>query len=248
MRQRLPPPLVTRLTLALLIVLSFPAWVVLAWHLAPRLLRLEQPAEALTRLNSYLVPVREPLVLSAVGFDGRPELLRRFLDAVGLHAADEIPATHPLLIPIEWVAAANPYTPLLAEYTDYSMSAVSLGYLGDDGRYHQVSFYLGEADTTPSWLVTKVRGSETRWGDYFVHYIVLLSSAIDGPPGRRQNSPQLDRVDWGSHAGGSYNGFEEIFIVSLVAPLGWLAGVVTFVLSAWYLDRRWRQARRAAQA
>ena len=75
---------------------------------------------------------------------------------------------------LEQVINLSPYPPVLRAPFSYSPYWLSLGFYSNDDRYHQVTWYGGEADTTPSLLVPKVPGRSGR-GDYFVRYTVLFS-------------------------------------------------------------------------
>jgi hypothetical protein len=103
----------------------------------------------------------------------------------------------------------NPYPQPFDVVRGRDVNYVSFGYVGIDDRYHQVTHYWGEADTTPSWLVRKVRGPRTGWGDYFVRYTIFLSRDLkprpaitDAATGVVQRweppptTPDVDRIDW----------------------------------------------------
>lgn len=158
------------------------------------------------------VPIVQPLVL-AMSSDMKPVVGDLFF-RMGVSAGiDQIPREHPLLIRLSWIQRANPYPPLLAEISEsYQASYCSFGYLGVDRRYHQVTLYQGESDSLPTFLVGKVRGRSTLWGDYFAQYLFHLSreTALLDPHGR-PHYPKIDAIEWASFRGGSYDGFEEIF-------------------------------------
>lgn len=158
---------------------------------------------------------------------------------------EKLPSTHDWLIDISWITRANPYPPLLAEFNEgYEKQAAyfSFGYLGRDERYHQVTVYSGEADTIPSFLVRKVRGSDTHNGDYFVSYAFLLSRTVKVDPKWKAfpqikwNRPQIDDVRWNSYIGGSSDQIEEL----LISPLMTIAELLLGVPVAWWLLRRRR--------
>lgn len=180
------------------------------------------------------IPIAHPLVV-AMSSDMKPvagDLFRRMGVRVGV---DEVPREHPLLIDLSWIQHANPYPPLLAEISEsYQSSYFSLGYLGVDQRYHQVTMYVGESDTLPTVLVEKVRGKSTLWGDYFAQYLFLLSREMElvdqsGLP----NHPQIDAIEWASFRGGSYDGSEEILgnVVATLAELVLIGAVCMGVLA-----------------
>ncbi|MFL6202993.1 MAG: hypothetical protein ACJ76J_27815 [Thermoanaerobaculia bacterium] len=190
--------------------------------------------------QSGFIPMAKPLVL-AMSTDMKPlvgELFRRMGVRVGI---EQIPREHPLLIHLSWIQRANPYPPVLAEISEsYQSSYFSFGYLGVDRRYHQVTLYGGELDTLPTFLVKKVRGRSTLWGDYYAQYLVHLSRETEPlDPNGRPYYPQIDSIEWASFRGGSYNGFEEIFgnAAATLAEL-LLIGVVSSVV----LSRRRRRS------
>lgn len=96
----------------------------------------------------------------------------------------------------------NPYPPIAhlfdSAYVIYTK----------DGKLKQITILSGECDATPSILVDKVRGNETGFGDHFITYIFYKSEM-------RRSHVEYDRIDWYSWRGGSYNGFEELWIVPL---------------------------------
>lgn len=198
----------------LLILICLPSLVLglvgINYLLIARLLHLDRSLSPVKQRD--FVPVARPLVLEMSG-DMKPaaeDLLRRMGVSVGI---DQIPREHPLLVNISWIQRSNPHPPILAEISgNYRSSYCSFGYLGTDGRFHQVTLYGGESDTLPSFLVERVRGRSTLWGDYFVQYLFLLSreTKLTDQNGHL-NHPQIDAIEWASFRGGSYNGFEEIF-------------------------------------
>lgn len=107
-------------------------------------------------------------------------------------------------IPYNKVESYNPYPPILhlfkSDYVVYSK----------DSKIKQITILSGESDATPSVLVSKSRGGQTGWGDYFVTYIFYQNhinknnGAVDG---------DYDKISWYSFRGGSYNGFEEAWLV-----------------------------------
>lgn len=198
------------------------------------LLRIDR--DPVEKIRSQAVPVSKPLVL--VGSDDVIEYARDLVrQMVGNDSAIRVPSIHSLLIEDSWVRRANPYPPLLADVAErelYRSSFFSFGYIGKNGRYCQITFLSGEADTLPSFLVRKVRGEMTQGGDYFLNYAFVLSrepSLIDanGLP----TYPQIDAIDWGSFRGGSYNGFEEIFgnVLATLTEL-FIIGLVTVLVLA----------------
>ena len=170
------------------------------------LLRLDWPRDPFTEIKQHLVPIANPVVLVGGGHGRDAPIAERFLAALGQHPGP-LPDQSDSLVPIDYVAHANPYPQPLDVVRGFDISYVSFGYVGVDERYHQVTYYWGESDSTPSFLVRKVRGHETGWGDYFVRYTVFLSMDLKPHPSRW---PDIDRVDWSTYEGGSYNGFEEI--------------------------------------
>lgn len=215
-------------------VLTFGALVVANFLIARHLLGLSRsPLVGL----AFAPRVSEPLVIKS---NLEVKRYADLLKAMGLppEVARKLPSDHPLLADIAWAQRANPYPPLLGEFdSNYVRSSnyISFGYIGIDRRYHQITYYAGEADTTPSFLVQKVRGSSTSWGDYFVWYLFFVSKGIEreplviGPGGEVDQwaDPQLqiDHVAWGTYEGGSYNGFEEMVFVFVALILEFLVGV-----------------------
>lgn len=97
----------------------------------------------------------------------------------------------------------NPHPPILhlfdSAYVIYNK----------DNKRKQITILSGESDTTPSILVEKVRGNETGFGDHFITYIFYQSEM-------RQSHVDYDRIDWYSWRGGSYNGFEELWLFPML--------------------------------
>lgn len=204
-------------------------------------------ADSLSELPQGVKPVTlngsEPRLLA----HAQSVLVRRGFNEEEIKA---LPTKHELEVEISWIQAANPYPPVLAEYDPgYSRfwNFISFGYIGLDGRYHQITYYGGEADTTPSFLVQKVRGEETGYGDYFVGYLVTVARElrptpeIVGPDGRveswREPRVTVERIDWHTYRGGSYNGFEEILVPPLMTLIELLVGIPVLW---WFLRRRRR--------
>lgn len=212
--------------------------------LARKILRLEDPLRSIDRISGEMAAPLKPLVFVAHEKEAGSLLLRRFLQAVGLseEVARSLPTSHPLLTPVEQLARYNPYPPLLAEALGGSIpGSISYGYLGIDHRYHQVTYYAGEADTTPSCLVQKVRGRYTGGGDYFLTYVILSSKDPMGRPELLDSSgfvlrrgplsafPEVDAIDWRAFLSGSSDSFEEIGFSLIATLLETLAVVVVAV-------------------
>ncbi len=182
------------------------------FYIISRLLHID--SDVLSGAESQFVHVAKPLVLKVDENENLREAAQELVALLGVKR-QPLPSSHPLLIDILWVQRANPYPPLLAEVSEgyrQQLGYCSFGYLGVDGRYHQITLYVGESDTLPTFLVKKVRGGSTLWGDYFTQYLFLLSRETElidknGQP----NQPEIDAIEWGSFRGGSYDGFEEIF-------------------------------------
>jgi hypothetical protein len=175
--------------------------------------------EPLAEIASQLPPIEKPLVLESS--EGMKSAARDFLQGLDLapQVIEALPGQHPLLIDLEWIARINPYPPLLGEYNpNYGRpNSFSFGYIDREGNYHQMTFYSGEADTTPSFLVKKARRGQMHNGDYFTSYAFLLSRAAESDLVSKdsqgtESPPELEVVRWGTFRGGSYDGFEEILI------------------------------------
>ena len=130
--------------------------------------------------------VREVIAFERGG-QVRPEMLDDFAGALGMSAPalTSLDHSHPDFVPLETIVRLNPHPqPLRTENYPYWLS---VGYRSWDDRYHQITWYGGEADTTPSllWL---------RPGDYFVRYTMKVSK-------RRRSRPW-----WQVYRGSSYEG------------------------------------------
>lgn len=199
--------------------------------------------EPLAEIAPRLPPIGKPLVLESS--EDMKSTARDFLQGLDLapQVIDALPNQHPLLIDLDWIARANPHPPLLREYNNnyaHSSGVFSFGYLEQNGNYHQITFYSGEADTTPSFLVKKAGKGQTHNGDYFISYAFLLSRAakndlVNKDYQATQSPPELDIVRWGTFRGGSYDGFEEI----LIPPAATL--VELLLLTAFWLLLKTRQ-------
>jgi len=202
------------------------------------------------KLEPYYYPpqkildIQKPIVFLSRGFsaDNLPE---SFIKMIGknLSSVQSLPTTHPLLINFDWITKANPYPPLLGEYSHYSSpSFLSFGYIDNLGKYRQVTLYGGEADTTPSPFVNKVRGRGTYYGDYFIKYQIFLSKRISPKPlvtdreghvvkwkplpGRTE----IDEIEWSTYSGGSYDGFEELGFTLIASAIQWVLLVILLTL------------------
>jgi hypothetical protein len=158
--------------------------------------------------DGTMTPVAEPIVLTPL-----PSQLPALgiVSRVGAHRPD-LPTHSKLLIEIDDVDRANPHPNLAATNRGDKPAGRSFGYLGTDGRYHQLTVYLGMAPTTPSWLF-RDRGVEGGTGtdyDYFLCYTVYLSRAQPGAlePGAADPSGgiQVDRVNWSAYHGAGGDG------------------------------------------
>lgn len=230
----------------------------LNFFLARRFLRVEERTEPLARIADQMGPVATPLVLSIENEYGPDaEARRAFLEAVGLtsEAAALLPARHPQLVVVDDLARYNPYPPLLVETSGSIRSWMTFGYLGTDGLYHQVTHYYGEADTTPSPFVCKVRGNETHYGDHFVTYTIYGKKdplgrpyswdSETGEPRDRDLEARyllIDRIDWSTYEGGSYDGLEEIEFTVIATFVEAVAVYLTIVTVQFRRFRRRRHA------
>lgn len=187
------------------------------------LLRLDTPTHPFSRIERHLAPIARPVAF-ATGRSNRDIPMgdsQQFLAAMGMTEA-ALPKTNEHLVPIDHIARANPYPQPLSVVYGTEPSYMSFGYIGTDGQYHQVTYYWGEADTTPSVLTPKVPGGFGE-GDYFVRYTVYLSQRLQPRPSTVENAtgqimgweqppkyPDIDRIDWSTYRGPTYDGFVEI--------------------------------------
>lgn len=110
-------------------------------------------------------------------------------------------------IPYSKVEKYNPYPPILRPFkSDYVIYS-------KDSKLKQVTILSGESDTTPSLLVGKSRGDYTGGGDYFVKYIFYQNNIVEA---NGVIDADYDKIDWHSFRGGSYNGFEELWMFVLL--------------------------------
>jgi hypothetical protein len=201
----------------------------------------------LEEVLSNVSPTSTPLFLEAREIRALSFAQKAIIQAgFNKRTVEELPCNHGLEIRLSWIRAANPYPPLLAEFSSNYQKQwpfVSFGYLGPDAKYHQITYYGGEADTTPSILVPKVRGPSTEGGDYFVGYLFELSREVGPQPQTltrdghvtswRPPRVMLDSVRCRTYRGGSYNAREEITFTLWatlfeVLLIGLLAGVRQF--------------------
>ena|SRR5437899_913435 len=206
------------------------------------LLHLNHPADPFSDISKQMSPVARPAVLLAGGHGRDEAMYGRFARAVGVSDGRRaIPNTNESLIDISYVTKANPnpqpWDVLLGRDVNY----LSYGYAGTDDRYHQITYYWGESDSTPSPLVRKVRSNQTGAGKYFVRYVVYLSKDLKDRPAsieaggrvlqwQAPRYPNIDRIDWSAYEGGGYNGFDELAF-SIYATAA--EGVTLFMLILW---------------
>lgn len=116
------------------------------------------------------------------------------------------------------VESYNPYPPILHLFdTAYVI-------YNKDFKLKQITILSGECDATPSLLVDKARGTQTGFGDHFVTYI-FYQNEMSGV------GVDYDRIDWYSWKGGSYNGFEELWIFPMTL-------VEILLLIVWVIIKR----------
>lgn len=105
-------------------------------------------------------------------------------------------------IPYKEIDNYNPYPPILhlfdSSYVIYNK----------DFKLKQLTILSGESDATPSILVEKARGKQTGFGDHFVTYIFYIDE-MSGV------GFDIRKINWYSWQGGSYDGFEEFWIVPM---------------------------------
>lgn len=141
---------------------------------------------------------------------------------------ESIPRTNKHRIVIDWLERANPFPPLLNTFQpSYSKpEEISVGYVDEDKYYHQITFYCGESDTTPSLFTKKVRGTSTYDGDFGIAYIIHLRKRLFKKPMITELesnkvirwslpplNPDIMEVRWAAYEIGSYNGFEELLVI-----------------------------------
>lgn len=213
-----------------LAVAGFGVLIAVNYLIALRLLRLSPPSEDFAGVHSFAKSCRTPLVASVGEIELAQPMTSRFFATVGLDESEwlRLPSTHSKFVDIGWILRANPYPPFLSEIKGQLPAHISYGCLGEEGDYYQVTFTGGEADSTPSILTPKMRGSRTGHGDYFVRYIFYL---------KRKMSPEAEPlvidIDWSTYAGGSYNASDEIrftivatgveLALILIFSAGWLS-------------------------
>jgi hypothetical protein len=144
--------------------------------------------------------VREVIAFERGGYVGA-ERLDDLARALGMSssALTALDHSHPDFTPLETIVRLNPH-PQVLRTTDHPYW-LSVGYRSGDSRYHQITWYGGEADTTPSLLVVTPR--TTGGGDYYVRYTMKVSK-------ERTARPQIEALWWQAYRGASYDGFEEM--------------------------------------
>lgn len=188
------------------------------------LIRLETPRDPFAGIERRMAPISRPVAFATYRStrDAPTAVAQQLLDAIGV-TADTLPGTGDYLVPIDHVARVNPYPQPLNVVYGSTPSYLSFGYIGTDEQYHQVTHYWGESDTTPSILTRKVRGDATRYGDHFVRYTVFLSRRLKPVPStysirtgeitgwsQPPTYPDVDRIDWSTYRGATYDGIEQI--------------------------------------
>jgi hypothetical protein len=147
------------------------------------------------------IPVSEPVVLTALQSQ-LPAF--GFVSRLAAHRPD-LPTESKLLIEVDDVDRANPHPNLAATNRGEKPEGRSFGYIGTDGRYHQVTVYVGMAPTTPSWLFRdrSIEGGKGTDYDYFLCYTVYLSrDRDDANPG----AIHVDQVNWSAYHGAGGDG------------------------------------------
>lgn len=211
--------------------------------LSKRLVGLQSAELAISDAQRDMVDVSRPLVLESGGSLTKSATLELLRD-VGMYNSEiaRLPNEHPLLLGLPWIQRANPYPPTLGEYNPgytFNSGHFSYGYLGVDSRYHQLTYYYGESDTTPSLLVRKAPGDDTNDGDYYVLYIFIFSRDIFGsepsdPYGPRSQEdirPKLDYAAWSTYRGGGSDAREEVAFTAAMTLLETV--IVGVVLARW---------------
>jgi hypothetical protein len=157
--------------------------------------------------------VREVLAFGSSGQLSQGNITS-FAEAMGV-SPDTLPARSPAtrdLVPIDEIARLNPNPAV--HTNEYYPYWISLAYRSHDDRYHQITWYGGEADGLPSPLVWM---RSPGWGDFYVRYTVQLSRdtrAAQTPPAAQASVPsdtgvRVDALKWHAYEGLSYDGLEE---------------------------------------
>jgi hypothetical protein len=126
------------------------------------LLRLDNPADPIREISEHMEPVKQPVVFRSGLHFAEDTIRNHFVQQLRIPAS--VPDSGKDLIDIFEVAISNPNPQPLDVIRKQDVNYFSYGYLGIDDRYHQVTYYWGESDSTPSILVRKTRGDETGWG------------------------------------------------------------------------------------
>ena len=210
------------------IAVCIPLFFLNLWFVSHYLLRLQNPADPISELPLHMPPIKCPLFATGGANGLNAPIREHFLSTLGLGSGG-LPTTHHLLVDIGYITRVSPYPQPNSALLDQPVHHLTAGYIGTDNQYHQVTYYWGEADSTPSPLVEKVRGNETGWGDYFVRYSVYLTRSLqpdlqnppclDHPPNAPNPRVRIDRIDWSAYTGGSSDGSEELGVAMTMLPI-----------------------------
>lgn len=216
----------------------------------------EDEASSINRVKARLHDCAKAVALDYKGPELYPRALGQYLRAVSLskEKARRLIAGRALLVPVNQLARYNPYPPLLEQIRNEPIRYYfSFACLGKDERFYQVTQYQGETDTLPSLLVEKTRGEKTLFGDRFVTYTVFSSGdplkqrvlnlqgegAVSDPLAA---FPNIDRIDWNSYAGGSY---DAVGALRLICWATIVEGILIYVsIVSWAFRRHWKRAKR----
>jgi hypothetical protein len=182
--------------------------------------------ECLLRVNGLCKTVielqlDEELKSADVIYDFSPNLYQR-LKSLGVENKFDT-SSHKKQRRVEYWEAKeyNPYPPLSVWDSAYVV-------YNKNSHQKQITILRGEADATPSILVSKSRGEWTGAGDYFVTY-VFYQSGLNG------SHQTYDSIDWYSWKGGSYDGFEELLVFPMI-----VAELLVAITIVTICKRRWK--------
>jgi hypothetical protein len=180
-----------------------------------------------------LRPDVRDILAFASGGELRPGDITNFAQAMGV-SLDALSANKPStldFVSIDEVERLNP-NPAVHRNEHYPFW-ISLGYRSEDNRYHQITWYGGEADGLPSPLVWKRSPGS---GDFYVRYTVQLSretGTVHHP--LTTGAVRVDALEWQAYDDLSYDGLEEMGF-SILGTI--ILGPILVILGLKVLQRR----------